>query len=42
MAGGSRSGSFTEVSVPAGYDRFLLDQLFAPWAAELIARAGLC
>jgi SAM-dependent methyltransferase len=41
MTGGSRSGSFTQVSVPAGYDRFLLGQLFEPWAAELIARAGL-
>ena len=38
---GSRSGSFTQVSVPDGYDRFMLGQLFEPWAAELIARASL-
>jgi ubiquinone/menaquinone biosynthesis C-methylase UbiE len=37
----SRSGSFTQASVPDGYDRFMLGQLFEPWAAELIARAGL-
>lgn len=34
---GARSASFTQVSVPAGYERFLLRQLFGPWAAELIA-----
>jgi SAM-dependent methyltransferase len=38
---GSRSDSFTAVSVPDGYDRFMLSQLFEPWAAELIARASL-
>jgi ubiquinone/menaquinone biosynthesis C-methylase UbiE len=38
---GSRSGSFTEVSVPDGYDRFMLGQLFEPWAADLITRANL-
>ena len=37
----SRSGSFTQASVPDGYDRFMLGQLFEPWAAELITRAGL-
>ncbi len=37
----SRSGSFTQVSVADGYDRFMLGQLFEPWAADLIARAGL-
>src|SRR5580704_17044742 len=37
----SRSGSFTQVSVPDGYARFMLGQLFEPWAADLIARAGL-
>ena len=41
MMDGSRSGSFTQVSVPADYDRFLLSQLFEPWAADLIARADL-
>lgn len=38
---GSRSGSFTQVSVPDGYARFMLGQLFEPWAADLIARANL-
>jgi ubiquinone/menaquinone biosynthesis C-methylase UbiE len=38
---GSRSGSFTQVSVPDGYDRFMLRQLFEPWAADLITRANL-
>jgi hypothetical protein len=33
---GSRSGSFTQVSVPDGYNRFMMGQLFEPWAAELI------
>jgi len=37
----SRSGGFTQVSVADGYDRFMLGQLFEPWAADLIARAGL-
>jgi len=38
---GSRSGSFTQVSVPDGYARFMLGQLFEPWAADLITRASL-
>ncbi len=38
---GSRSGSFVQVSIADGYDRFMLGQLFEPWAADLIARAGL-
>jgi len=38
---GSRSGSFTQVSVPDGYERYMLGQLFEPWAAELVARASL-
>lgn len=37
----SRSGSFVQVSVADGYDRFLLSQLFEPWAAHLIVRADL-
>src|SRR5580698_4006548 len=41
MVDGSRSGSFTEVSVPDGYARFMLGQLFEPWAADLITRASL-
>jgi len=41
MVDGPRSGSFTEVSVPDGYARFMLGQLFEPWAADLITRASL-
>jgi SAM-dependent methyltransferase len=37
----SRSGSFVQVSVADGYARFMLAQLFEPWAADLIARADL-
>jgi ubiquinone/menaquinone biosynthesis C-methylase UbiE len=37
----SRSESFTRVSIADGYDRFMLGQLFEPWAVELIARVGL-
>ena len=37
----SRSQSFVLVSVPEGYERFMLCQLFEPWAAELLSRAGL-
>src|SRR5580693_930046 len=38
---GSRASGFAEVSVPDGYGRFLLAQLFEPWAAELVTRAVL-
>jgi ubiquinone/menaquinone biosynthesis C-methylase UbiE len=38
---GTRTGGFAPVSVPDGYGRFMLGQLFEPWAAELVARAGL-
>lgn len=38
---GSRSGNFTQVSIPDGYDRFMLGQLFEPWAADLVSRANL-
>jgi ubiquinone/menaquinone biosynthesis C-methylase UbiE len=41
MVDHSRSGSFDQVPVADGYDRFLLGQLFEPWAADLIARADL-
>ena len=41
MMDGSRSGSFVQVSVADGYDRFMLGQLFEPWAVDLITRAGL-
>jgi ubiquinone/menaquinone biosynthesis C-methylase UbiE len=41
MMDDARSESFTQVSVPDGYHRFMLGQLFEPWAAELIARASL-
>ena len=40
MDDGGRSPGFAQVSVPEGYDRFMLRQLFEPWAAELVARAG--
>ena len=39
--GGSRSGSFTQASIPDAYARFMLGQLFEPWAAELVSRASL-
>src|SRR5580658_7606953 len=38
---GSRSGSFTQSSIPDGYDRFMLAQLFEPWAADLITCASV-
>jgi ubiquinone/menaquinone biosynthesis C-methylase UbiE len=38
---GTRAGGFSSVSVPDGYGRFMLGQLFEPWAADLVARAGL-
>src|SRR5580704_8511982 len=38
---GSRSGSFVQVSIAEGYDRFMLSQLFEPFSADLIARANL-
>ena len=41
MVDRSRSGSFDQVPVADGYDRFLLGQLFEPWAADLITRASL-
>ena len=36
-----RARGFTEASVPEAYDRYLAPQLFEPWAAELVDRAGL-
>jgi SAM-dependent methyltransferase len=39
--GGARSLGFGQVSVPEGYERYMLRQLFEPWAAELVARAGI-
>ena len=41
MDDGGRSLGFTQVSIPEGYDRFMLRQLFEPWAEELVARAGI-
>lgn len=41
MDDGVRSLSFAQVSVPEGYERFMLRQLFEPWAAVLVARAGI-
>jgi hypothetical protein len=36
---GARSESFTQGSQLGNYARFMLPQLFEPWAAELVARA---
>jgi ubiquinone/menaquinone biosynthesis C-methylase UbiE len=41
MDDGARSLGFTQVSIPEGYDRFMLRQLFEPWAERLVARAGI-
>jgi ubiquinone/menaquinone biosynthesis C-methylase UbiE len=41
MMGDARSQGFVQVSVPEGYERFMLRQLFEPWAAELLSRADL-
>ena len=41
MDDGARSLGFAQVSIPDGCDRFMLRQLFGPWAAELVARAGI-
>src|SRR5580658_6530388 len=38
---GGRSLGFAQMSVSEGYDRFMLRQLFEPWAAELAGRAGI-
>ena len=32
----SRSQGFAQASIPEGYERFMLRQLFEPWAAELV------
>jgi hypothetical protein len=37
----TRAGGFSPVSVADGYARLLLGQLFEPWAADLVARAGV-
>lgn len=36
-----QSQSFAHASVPEGYERFMLRQLFEPWAREMVKRAGL-
>ena len=41
MDDGARSLSFAQVSVPEGYERFMLRQLFEPWAAVLVACTGI-
>jgi hypothetical protein len=38
MMGDARSQGFVQVSVPEGYERFMLRQLSEPWAAELLSR----
>lgn len=37
----SRSQGFTQASVPEGYERFMLRQLFEPWARKLVRHAQL-
>lgn len=37
----SRSRGFSQVSIPESYERFLLHQLFEPWARELVGHARL-
>jgi len=36
-----RSTGFASVSVPDGYVRYMLPQVFEPWAADLLSRVGL-
>jgi len=38
---GSRGQVFARTSIPEGYERFTLRQLFEPWAGELVRRARL-
>lgn len=38
---GELSQSFSAASIPESYGRFMLTQLFEPWAAELLSRAEL-
>src|ERR1700722_13736838 len=37
----SRSRGFTAVSVPQAYERFMLRQMYEPWARELTSHAVL-
>jgi len=37
---GVRGRSFTQATIPAGYSRYLLRQLFEPWAKDMIERAS--
>jgi SAM-dependent methyltransferase len=37
----SRSSGFSQASIPEGYERFLLHQLFEPWARALVGQAHL-
>src|ERR1035438_1141552 len=41
MVGNSRSQGFAQASIPEAYERFMLRQLFEPWARELVGRAHL-
>src|ERR1700684_889454 len=36
-----RSKGFTQASIPEGYERFMLHQLFEPWARALVGQAHL-
>lgn len=37
---GRRGRGFTQATIPAGYGKYLLDQLFVPWAKDMICRAA--
>jgi ubiquinone/menaquinone biosynthesis C-methylase UbiE len=39
---GRRGRGFTQATIPAGYGKYLLDQLFLPWAKDMIRRATPC
>src|SRR5258708_18160477 len=38
--GGVRGRGFTQATIPAGYAKYLLRQLFEPWAKDMIERGA--
>jgi len=38
---GMRSRTFTQATIPAGYSKYLLRQVFEPWAQEMLGRVTL-
>lgn len=38
---GSRSQAFSDLSIPAAYDRYMRPRLFDPWARDLLRTAGV-